>query len=139
MKNYLKIFLALSFFGCNKAAIGPLTLKQEFNIKKNETIKVKDGINEISLKITEINDSRCPADVVCIRAGEAIVKFDLEFTGFPLKAIQLCRDCDANLPIPNSIAVTNGKEKYIIGLISVNPYPKSANIKDEKVLRMVVE
>ncbi len=34
--------------------------------------------NSLQFKITEINDSRCPSDVVCVWQGEAVVKIAVE-------------------------------------------------------------
>ncbi len=140
MKNAILFILLFSpLMACNKNAPNPKLLKQEFNIKKNQIVKIKDGSIVISLKLIEINDSRCPSDVTCVRAGEAIVKFEIEFSGFPKKTLQLCRDCVSNLGIGTSIPVTNGKQNYIIGIIAVNPYPKSTNQNVEKMVSMVVD
>lgn len=36
------------------------------------------NVQPLQFKISEINDSRCPSDVVCIWQGEAIVTIDVE-------------------------------------------------------------
>ena len=34
--------------------------------------------NSLIFSITEINDSRCPSDVVCIWQGEAVIKIEID-------------------------------------------------------------
>jgi hypothetical protein len=45
-----------------------------------ETVVVEGA--ELAMTFTEVvNDSRCPKDVICVRAGEAIVHFMVESAG----------------------------------------------------------
>jgi hypothetical protein len=60
---------------CDSSPAGPSTdvpLGEEFTLKPGEWAAVQGTDLRVSFdKVVE--DSRCPADVVCIRAGEAVV------------------------------------------------------------------
>ncbi len=79
MKTIISIlsFCAVVLVSCNREM-----LPETFHIGTSE--KFKTGADYLSKKnslqfhITEINDSRCPSDVVCVWAGEAIVKIAVE-------------------------------------------------------------
>ncbi len=125
--------LVLSLFACKKESV--LKLNNEFSLKKGETVSLKDGKSYINLKLLEINDSRCPKDVVCVRAGEAIVKFDMEINNKKYTNKELCIQCDSQLPITSNITIDN----YNISLTAVNPYPESSNNRVEKSAIMVIK
>lgn len=124
--------LVLSLFACKKESV--LKLNNEFSLKKGETVTLKDGKSYINLKLLEINDSRCPKDVVCVRAGEAIVKFDMEINNKKYTN-ELCIQCDSQIPITLNITIDN----YNISLMAVNPYPESSKSRVEKSAIMVIK
>jgi hypothetical protein len=125
--------LVLSLFACEKEKV--FKLNNEFSIKKGETVTLKDGKSVINLKLIAINDSRCPKDVVCVRAGEAIVKFDIDINNKKYTNNELCIQCDSQFPIPSNITIDN----YNISLMAVNPYPESSNSMVEKSAIMVIK
>jgi hypothetical protein len=133
MKSLLITFLVLSLFACTKEEV--FMLNNEFSFKKGESVTINNGKSSIILKMLEINDSRCPTDVVCVRAGEAKVKVDININGQLYSGVELCIQCDELLKIPSVIKIDN----YKISLISVNPIPKSTNISAEKSVVMIVE
>lgn len=69
--------------------------------------------HSLRFSITEINDSRCPSDVVCIWEGKADVKIDVES------------------PTPGSIVLSTFNHpidtvgNFSFELIDVSPYPVS--------------
>ena len=69
--------------------------------------------NNIKLTITEINDSRCPSDVVCVWQGEAVVKIEVETS--TIKTIKLSTFDNQKDTI----------DLFSIELIDVSPYPVS--------------
>ena len=73
----LIIILGLFVFSCQKET--ELTAFKT-GIEKNFQFGVDylSNTNSLKFKITEINDSRCPSDVVCIWAGKADVKIEVE-------------------------------------------------------------
>lgn len=77
--------------------------------------------NSLKFKITEINDSRCPTDVVCIWAGKADVKIKVES---PVSETFVLSTLD------NKIDTVGN---FSFELIEVSPYPVSTKtIKTEE-------
>ncbi|MFA5326454.1 MAG: hypothetical protein WC384_01555 [Prolixibacteraceae bacterium] len=74
--SIIKYFLVLFLFagmGCEEVTIDKaFTLGNETTFRMNQVYYSADG--QYSLKITDINDSRCPEGVVCFWAGEVTVK-----------------------------------------------------------------
>lgn len=58
-------------------------LNQEIEITLNETIKLTGSpdensqSNEVRVTFTQLNDSRCPLNAMCVRAGAAVTQFRL--------------------------------------------------------------
>jgi hypothetical protein len=86
--------------------------------------------NSLKFSITEINDSRCPSDVVCVWQGAAVVKIDIKN---PQPAV-------IRLSTFDNLVDTVGK--YSIKLVDVSPYPistQSIELKDYHVILKIEE
>ncbi len=60
-----------------RAEVGQEALDESFTLRVGETARVESA--GIEIKFEEVvSDSRCPTDVNCIRAGEAVVRFSVE-------------------------------------------------------------
>lgn len=107
----LSVFFALLIFtSCNKdEEIKTLVLEEIFQIDQ----AFVSADNSLKFTITEINDSRCPSDVVCIWQGEAVVKIKVES---PLAGT-------LELSTFHNPGDTLGT--YIFQLVEVTPYPVS--------------
>ena len=118
-KIFLLAFFGLVLFSCNyeneqdKLGTG---FEEKF---RPDTEYFMD--NSLKFKIIEINDSRCPTDVVCIWAGKADVKIKVESPvseTFVLSTLENKIDTVGN---------------YSFELIEVSPYPVSTKtIKTEE-------
>ena len=93
------------------------------NLKLNDTVDLAyknclydpDGRSYICLD-TVLSDSRCPSDVVCVWAGEAIARFKIEkYNGFPI-FIDLKEGAKDTLI-----------DGYRISFVKLLPYPASAH------------
>jgi hypothetical protein len=109
-------FIVFSFISCNKQELSDsfsLGLENEFKI--NGVYHSSD--NSLKFSITEINDSRCPSDVVCVWAGKADVKIKVEspFSG------NLVLSTMNNGFYKNIDTLGN----YSFQLVDVSPYPIS--------------
>lgn len=104
--------MLLSVFSCEKD-----DELNSFDFEKNENFNINEDYvsNDQSLEftITEINDSRCPSDVVCVWQGAAIVTIQIES---PL------RD-EITLSTYDNLIDTSGN--YSFELLDVTPYPVS--------------
>ena len=86
--------------------------------------------NSVHFRITEINDSRCPSDVVCIWAGKADVKIEVES---PVKGAIILSTYD------NQVDTVGN---FSFEIIDVLPYPistKTIQLEDYNVTLKIVE
>lgn len=101
-------------------------------LQKNESVHYSVSTEDIEIQITQINDSRCPQDVVCIWGGEVIVSFLIP-TG---ETIELClggsTDC-----VSSSEFTFNGNTYQLI-LLDVKPYPTTTNGNEERVVEFTL-
>jgi hypothetical protein len=87
--------------------------------------------NTIIVKLTSIQESRCPKDVQCIRAGEAIVVLDLKIGDEQFNSLKVCIGCEKQMDISESIEIKAKTKTYKLQLNSVDPYPKSTGINTQ--------
>jgi hypothetical protein len=104
--------IAISFISCDQESVyDSFSYGLDNNFKINGEYHSID--NSLNFSITEINDSRCPSDVVCIWAGKADVKIKVES------------------PVPGTITLSTYDNpvdtvgNYSFKIIDVLPYPIS--------------
>ncbi|MCF6331820.1 MAG: hypothetical protein L3J11_00935 [Draconibacterium sp.] len=131
MKNlFLTVFFAtLLFVSCNNEEF-LTTFKVGIAEKFQQGEMNQSDDNSLKFSITEINDSRCPSDVICVWQGEADVKieFELPQTGFVV------------LSTYDNLIDTFGT--YSFELIDVLPYPistKTIKLEDYDVTLKIKE
>uniref|UniRef100_UPI00404B2A65 hypothetical protein n=1 Tax=Fulvivirga sp. TaxID=1931237 RepID=UPI00404B2A65 len=127
MKYILIFFLSLTLVSCSDDA-GNLCgdyLSLKLNQSKSVTIGDEE---EASFKLTRIEDSRCPADLICIRAGEVLV--DLRVNNDKLLNFCLgdCPDRNAGFIQADTIATVVNDIAFKVVLRAVNSYPSSKDI-----------
>ena len=125
-------FLALiviSFISCEKE-----TDPDSFSFGLENDFKINgeyhSADNSLKFKITEINDSRCPSDVVCIWAGKTDVKIEVES---PVTGTIVLSTYD------NPVDTVGN---FSFKIIDVLPYPistKTIQLKDYNVTLKIVE
>ena len=119
---------------------------QEVSIYKNEDLKInyKETVllpPSTTLTFREVVDSRCPSDVVCIQAGNAVVNLEIKAIGSSStkpEVIQLCSGACATT-MPDTAYVTMDGTRYQLTLLEVAPYPnasKGVTPKDEYSIRV---
>ncbi len=122
----------LCFAACEKGILnGPLlSYGEKVELQKSQSIlfgtDTKDGLK---LTINNINDSRCPKDVNCIRAGEAAVKITI----YDIKENSATFDLyygDKSHFKPDTVNFSIDKKAYKVILFDVNPYPQTSTIQD---------
>lgn len=123
---YAVFTVAFLLAGCNKEEVQVFSLENKFML--NQQFQSAD--KSLKFTITEINDSRCPSDVVCIWQGEAIVKINVEA---PVSG-------KLELSTFHNQADTLGN--YSFRLIEVSPYPistKAIKLEDYEVKLKIEE
>lgn len=128
MKNIIAAFL-LVFSACTKdeveVAQTPLASKVELSF--DTELVYQEGVK---IKVTKVEDSRCPQGTTCIWAGMAKVFFTITDKG-------VSRDASVDFESkPIKTTVELGGTKYEVEVSEVLPYPKNIseiNQKDYKV------
>lgn len=131
MKNLLVISLLFFFTnaGCtNKQNEVSKKLGDTFQLKVSESVNFSDNGNTITAKLITIQDSRCPKDVQCIRAGEAIVILDLQIGDEIFKSLKVCIGCEKAMGVTESTEIKTKSKTYMLKLNSVDPYPQSTGL-----------
>jgi hypothetical protein len=106
--------------GC-AAAAGAGPLDREVGLREGERTAVDGGRLTVGVKDVP-SDSRCPADVVCVRAGEATVVLTLEARG--------------RAPAEDTLQTAAGNDAvayggYRVQLLDVDPKPRSGGSPPE--------
>ena len=131
MKNLLIISLFFIFTnaGCtSKEDSTSRKLGDAFQLKVSESVNFFDNGNTIVAKLANIQDSRCPKDVQCIRGGEAIVVLDLKIGDEQFNGIKVCIGCEKAMNITELTEIKTKTKTYTIKLTSVDPYPQTTGI-----------
>jgi hypothetical protein len=89
-------------------------LGQPFDLKAGTSAVLADGLKLTFDRVRA--DSRCPLDVVCIQAGEAIVVLTLSQSA----AAQAERELRTTPALSEASYLT-----YVIKLVALAPYPRS--------------
>ena len=132
MKNITWTFILLLAWAFAESPSGPASepkaekgeveqiSKSTFTLKSGET--VKDPSSGLSITLTEVNDSRCPADAICITGGEVTTSLKVASTqnSSQAKDVKLCLGCPE---VNDSIEFEFVDQKYILILKEVTPCP----------------
>jgi hypothetical protein len=107
----------LAATACDESPTGPtVSLDQRFTLSQGETASI-DG-SSARLRFEGVTgDSRCPADVVCIQGGDAVVKVQASGDGGSA-SLELHTGDSSRAP------VTYGNLR--VALVELQPYPFSS-------------
>lgn len=113
--SILFAFLVISLVSCdNETVSDSFSLGLENDFKINGEYHSTD--NSLNFSVTEINDSRCPSDVVCVWQGKADVKIEVKS---PVRGSIMLNTFD-------NLIDTLGN--YSFELKDVSPYPISTKV-----------
>jgi hypothetical protein len=122
----ISLFFFFANVGCtSKEDVTSKKLGDSFQLKASESATFNDNGNTITAKLINIQDSRCPKDVQCIRAGEAIVILDLTIGDEQFKGLKVCIGCEKEMNITESTVIKAKTKTYTLKLTAVDPYPVS--------------
>ena len=100
--------------GCTSSTTPSVPLDQEFTLAPSELVVIKETLLGIRF-IGVLNDSRCPADAICIVGGDAQVRIQVN----PNHGAPVLHDLHTG---SNKPVVHDG---HTITLVRVEPYPFS--------------
>ena len=115
MTRALVLGAALAAAGCFNSPTGPdAAVGKPFELKAGAVAALPDGAR---LRFERVqSDSRCPIDVMCVWAGDAIISVTLN----PVKGATASREMHTQ-PTGSQISYAN----YTITLTALAPYPRS--------------
>lgn len=141
MKNINNYLLAIVCFtgllisSCEKSFI---EFDNPFELEENESIVLQGNNNGLSITLQSINDSRCPANALCVSAGNARVKLRLSDNSGAEAFAELCLGfCDTGNNTEDSAAVRLGNTAYIVVLKEVNPFPEIGKKQNKKAVLII--
>ena len=127
-------FVSLFYLACNKSEDPIITpqLNETFELKFNGIAEIEDA--KIKVTFVDVDDIRCPTDMVCFWEGTIKVDLKVEIDGTE-HAIELF-DEEGN---PQKAQVTI--EETTIRLVSIEPSKLTLDDipKDEYVITLIIE
>lgn len=105
-------------------------------VKANQSARIGQ---DVIVQVTSIQDSRCPANAVCIRYGSADVAVVLQ-KGNEQQTGSLCLgECGQGIKVKDTTTIQLGDIRYQIVLSDVRPYPgtSSPDTKPEAVIQVL--
>lgn len=137
--SFLALLLGgLTFFSCEKeTSLNTQSNTQPVAVELNGSARV--GGNA-TVQVNSIQDSRCPANAVCIRYGNADVTFTLS-QGSLSQSGKLCLgECGTKgLHDKDSTTLQLGPDTYKVLLTEVRPYPGTTNDTKQTALLKVTK
>jgi hypothetical protein len=103
---------------CAGGATRGTRLGREFKLRAGQQVTLKG--QSLRIRFAEVKeDSRCPADVTCVWAGNAAVLLEVSIRGRGSKSLTL------NTNSRSSLVDENPYRGYKVKLVELNPYPRS--------------
>ena len=131
MRAFFLGFCLLAATACDeKAPTGPtVPINRQFTLAPGEAAAIEDtGLRVQFVGVT--SDSRCPADAVCVWAGDAVAAVRL-FDG------DARREADLHTHDAAQASVTHGDVR--IALVELQPYPFSSRPTQPSDYRVTLE
>ncbi|MGR3812072.1 hypothetical protein [Jiulongibacter sp. NS-SX5] len=136
MKTAITIFgFLLTLVSCQKQEVH--VFSGSYSLEEGETI-TENG-NAFIIKANQIQDSRCPANANCIRAGEAILSYDITINQQTFKDQSLCLMCTPEMGIPEFMVYTVNGIDQTLTLKEINPFPTTTNTSEPKTALVFLE
>ena len=111
---------------CSRAASAPADVKAGQSIVLAEGQSAMVSSSTVVVRFVSANDSRCPSDVVCVSAGEAVISLSLAGAG--------AGRTDTVRLVKQPSAVTYGG--FVFEATDLQPYPKSTGPVSTKTLTL---
>jgi len=107
------IVVAVAASGCLNPTAPDAVVNKPFQLKAGESITLPDG-NWVRFNRL-VSDSRCPMDVMCVVAGDAVISVSF-------KAGHLTTELHTD-PSKSQISTS----KYLLKLTELQPYPRASS------------
>lgn len=127
MKNLIALFIFLAFACTKEEVSSQVNLGDPITAEFAKTVEIKDAI---SLKVSNIEENRCPKNVQCPWAGYVAVSLSIsdKSTSKDVKIEFSTKASKAEVEL-------NG-QKYVIEVKDVTPYPETTNAVNKNVYKV---
>lgn len=115
MRALLLVLLCAALAGCSSPTAPTVPFNREFTLAPGEEVAVANTASRIRF-IDVQNDSRCPADALCILGGDALVRVAITSKGAHTERYEL--HTGSTQPVSH--------RGFVVRLISLTPYPFSS-------------
>ncbi|UOG74369.1 hypothetical protein MTX78_19900 [Hymenobacter tibetensis] len=117
----LTVWGLLGLMQCSKKDAEQLTLNDTIKLESKKSTTVKAADSNVQFTVSGISDSRCPANLQCIWAGEATVDVELRDAIGAVQNASLCLgDCRGK---NDSATVVLNTIPHWLTLLAVEPGP----------------
>jgi hypothetical protein len=133
------ITLFILFIACQKQELNNPTVDfgTKVNIELNGTATIGQNNNQLIIKVEQVNDSRCPSDVNCITAGDAMVRFIVIDDKENQASFDLFYGQKSNFKADTLVFSINQKNYKMI-LSNVLPYPATNQKQENKNVELAI-
>lgn len=129
MKKLIAIFIFLAFACTKEEVSSQVNLGESITAEYAKTVEIKDAI---SLKVSNVEDSRCPKNVQCPWAGLVNVSLNVSDKSAS-KDIKI----EFSAKSSKGEAELNG-QKYIFEIKDVTPYPETTGTVDKSKYKVIL-
>lgn len=138
--------VAAMFVQCSKDDTQPATkFNETITLKVGQSTSLPESSPELTLKLNDAQDSRCPKDVLCIWAGNAVAKLTLSDKQSSKNVELWLGDYKGAAGTPgtyktaDSTDVTLGGKSLRLILKEIGPYPQTNNANQVKEAKLVLK
>ncbi len=107
-------------------------LSEPFTVEAGEAVRIADG--SVTVRFDEVvSDNRCPVDVTCVQAGEAVARFTFIEDSRPDTPLTLRIDGGVTEVLDIDRYQFEQVNRFVAALLLLQPYP---GVEDEEDLPM---
>ena len=145
MAILFQLLLALQFITqvrSPQTQLPTIYFNQVFTLHQYNQVIISDSTaeNRLVVSLGNILDSRCPADVLCIKAGTAAV--NLQLSDLNRESATITLDVGGNKHMKpqasKSNSITLAGATYTVTVLDVMPYPTATGVQLSKNIRIIV-
>lgn len=130
--------ICMSYSSCSKESIDEISTSEfdiSFELSQDESMILPKNKKEVMISLISMKDSRCPADVQCIWAGNAGIKIRISAGTGIVDSTELCLgQCDTKFKTADTAMLRLRDINYSVVLKSVEPYPGKGNSEKKATL-----
>jgi len=137
----LTCVLCMSNSSCSKDSVEGMSTSDfgiPFELSPDESVILPKNKKEVMISLVSLKDSRCPADVQCIWAGNAGIKIRISSGTGLVDSTELCLgQCDTKFKTADTAILRLRDLNYSVVLKSIDPYPGKGNAENKKAILLV--